>query len=64
MYAHDYEGHITAMECLPESLRGKSYYNPSDQGVEKRVKEHKDQIEAWKKAQREKEAQMKKQQDQ
>jgi len=56
MYAHDYEGHITAMQCLPDSLKDKHYYNPSDQGVEKRVKEHKDQIEAWKKAQRAKEA--------
>ena len=55
MYAHDYEGHITAMQCLPDSLKDKHYYNPSDQGVEKRVKEHKDQIEAWKKAMRQKE---------
>ena len=53
MYAHDYEGHITAMQCLPDSLKDRHYYNPSDQGVEKRVKEHKDQIEAWKKKQRE-----------
>ena len=64
MYAHDYEGHITAMQCLPDSLKDKHYYNPSDQGVEKRVRERKDQIEAWKKAQREKEAQMKKTQKQ
>ncbi|MBR2675988.1 MAG: replication-associated recombination protein A [Solobacterium sp.] len=52
MYAHDYEGHITAMQCLPESLKDRHYYNPSDQGVEKRVKEHKDAIEAWKKQHR------------
>ena len=64
MYAHDYEGHITAMQCLPDSLKDKHYYIPSDQGVEKRVKEHKDAIEAWKKAQREREAKMKKQQNQ
>ena len=55
MYAHDYEGHITAMQCLPESLQDRHYYNPSDQGLEKRVKEHKDSIEAWKKEQRLKE---------
>ncbi|MCR4949730.1 MAG: replication-associated recombination protein A [Solobacterium sp.] len=54
MYAHDYEGHITAMQCLPDSLQGKHYYNPSDQGVEKRVKEHKEAIEAWKEEQRKK----------
>ncbi len=52
MYAHDYEGHITAMQCLPDSLKDRHYYNPSDQGVEKRVKEHKDAIEAWKNQQR------------
>ncbi len=57
MYAHDYEGHITAMQCLPDSLQGKHYYNPSDQGVEKRVKEHKDAIEAWKEEQRKKNGQ-------
>lgn len=44
MYAHDYEGHITAMQCLPDSLQGKEYYVPSDQGVEPRVKERKDEI--------------------
>ena len=55
MYAHDYEGHITAMQCLPDSLKDRKYYNPSDQGVEKRVKEHKEQIEAWKEEQRKKE---------
>ena len=59
MYAHDYEGHITAMQCLPDSLKDKHYYNPSDQGLEKRVKEHKDAIEAWKKQQREKESKRK-----
>ena len=53
-YAHDFEGHITPMDCLPESLIGTHYYEPSDQGVEKRVKEHKEAIEAWKKAHRNK----------
>jgi putative ATPase len=51
-YAHDYKGHITAMQCLPDSLEGKHYYNPSDQGVEKRVKIRKDEIENWKLQQR------------
>ncbi|MDD5921894.1 MAG: replication-associated recombination protein A, partial [Eubacteriales bacterium] len=47
-YAHDYEGHITAMECLPESLRGKRYYHPSEQGVEAKYKERLEKILAWK----------------
>ncbi|MBE6118355.1 MAG: replication-associated recombination protein A [Erysipelotrichaceae bacterium] len=53
-YAHDFEGHITPMDCLPPSLAGTHYYEPSEQGVEKRVKEHKEAIEAWKKAHRNK----------
>jgi putative ATPase len=53
-YAHDFEGHITPMDCLPPSLAGTHYYEPSEQGVEKRVKEHKEAIEAWKKAHRKK----------
>lgn len=54
-YAHDYEGHITAMQCLPDSLKDRHYYNPSDQGLEKKVGEHKKQIEAWKQWKREQE---------
>ncbi|MDR2087877.1 MAG: hypothetical protein LBP73_00800 [Clostridiales Family XIII bacterium] len=36
------------MECLPESLRGRKYYEPTTQGSEARVKERLAQIEAWK----------------
>lgn len=48
MYAHDYQGHITGMQCLPDSLKDKKYYIPSEEGVEKRVKEHKQHIESIK----------------
>ena len=44
------------MQCLPDSLKDKHYYNPTEQGVEKRVKERKNAIEAWKKQQRLKDA--------
>ena len=53
-YAHDYEGHITAMQCLPPSLEGREFYVPSDQGNEPRYRERLDQIKAWKKQHREK----------
>ena len=56
MYAHDYEGHITAMECLPDSLKGREYYFPSEQGVEGRFKTRLEQIKAWKAARRAEEA--------
>jgi putative ATPase len=38
-YAHSDEDGITAMECLPENLRGRTYYRPTDRGVERRVAE-------------------------
>lgn len=38
-YAHDFEEKTTDMQCLPDNLKGKSYYEPSDAGFEKRVTE-------------------------
>ena len=34
-YAHDIEGKVAAMECLPPSLAGKRYYVPTGEGREK-----------------------------
>ena len=48
IYAHDTEEKLSAMQCLPDSLKDKKYYNPTEQGVEKRVKQRKEQIEQWK----------------
>lgn len=48
-YAHDYEDKITAMQCLPDSLTGREYYKPTEQGVEDRFKERLNSIKAWKK---------------
>ncbi|MCI0566929.1 MAG: replication-associated recombination protein A, partial [Acidobacteria bacterium] len=36
-YAHDFEGAITEMECLPEDLRGERFYRPGQEGFEKEV---------------------------
>ena len=52
MYAHDYEEKITAMQCLPDSLRDRKFYVPTRQGQEARYKERLEQITAWKDAQR------------
>ena len=38
-YAHDTEEKLTRMTCLPDSLKGKRYYLPTDQGKEKAAKE-------------------------
>ncbi len=47
-YAHDYEERVTAMECLPESLQGREYYQPSEQGSEGQYKRRLEQIKKWK----------------
>ena len=38
-YAHDYEGHYVKQQYLPDELLGKRYYEPSDNGIEKKIKE-------------------------
>ncbi len=38
-YAHDYPDKVADMECLPESLKGRRYYFPTDQGMEQRIRE-------------------------
>jgi putative ATPase len=34
-YAHDEEGRVADMDCLPDSLKGRSYYKPTQEGREK-----------------------------
>ncbi len=53
-YAHDYAEKMTDMRCLPDSLLGKEYYEPTEQGLESRFKERLAQIKAWKAAQEKK----------
>ncbi len=43
-YAHDQEDKLTAMTCLPESLAGKTYYHPTDQGFEARLRQRMEEI--------------------
>ena len=49
-YAHDTEDKLTDMQCLPDSLADRVYYEPTSQGVEQRCRERLQQIKAWKKA--------------
>ena len=39
-YAHDYESHYAGQPMLPERLRGEKFYVPSDNGYEKKIREH------------------------
>ena len=48
-YAHDYEDKLTTMDCLPPSLIGKTYYQPTTQGNEIKFKQRLEQIKEWKK---------------
>ena len=36
-YAHDFPGHFVEQQHLPDSLKGRKYYEPSDQGFEKEI---------------------------
>lgn len=38
-YAHDYEGHYVKQQYLPDELVGTVYYEPTTNGVEKKIKE-------------------------
>jgi putative ATPase len=38
-YAHDVEEKVTDMTCLPEGLIGRTYYKPTDQGFEARIRQ-------------------------
>ena len=48
MYAHDTDEKITKMKCLPDSLEGRRYYCPTEQGKEKYIKERLEKILEWK----------------
>lgn len=47
-YAHDAKDKLTTMECLPPSLVGTSYYNPTKEGNEIRFKDRLESIKRWK----------------
>lgn len=47
-YAHDYEEKLTSMQCLPDSLVGREYYKPTEQGLEAKYKTKLQQIKEWK----------------
>src|SRR5256712_204920 len=47
-YAHDLEEGTTDMECLPERLRGRRYYEPKPFGYEKTLQERIKEIEGLK----------------
>ncbi len=43
-YAHDEEDKVADMDCLPESLKGRSYYQPTQEGREKLLAQRMEEI--------------------
>ena len=49
-HAHQFEDAVTGMECLPEPLRGRKYYFPTDRGAEKKIAERIREVEEKKRS--------------
>jgi putative ATPase len=43
-YAHDFEEKVTDMQCLPDNLKDRKYYVPTDSGFEKDIQKRLEQI--------------------
>jgi putative ATPase len=43
-YAHDLDDKVANMQCLPDNLRDRTYYHPTNEGVEKRIRERLEEI--------------------
>jgi putative ATPase len=43
-YAHDVEGRVADMQCLPDSLKGRRYYVPTNEGREKLLAQRMEEI--------------------
>lgn len=52
-YAHDTQEKLTNMQCLPDSLIDREYYQPTKQGLEAEYKMRLEKIKAWKESHKE-----------
>jgi putative ATPase len=43
-YAHELENKVADMQCLPDNLRDRQYYHPTNEGVERRIRERLEEI--------------------
>lgn len=43
-YAHNLEDKVADMQCLPGNLKDRRYYQPTNEGVEKRIRERMEEI--------------------
>ncbi len=49
-YAHDTDDKLTDMQCLPDSLIGREYYTPTEEGQEIKFKARLQDIKDWKRS--------------
>ncbi|WP_321016481.1 replication-associated recombination protein A [Hungatella effluvii] len=49
-YAHQTEDKIAAMQCMPDSLKDRTYYVPTEEGNEKAAKKRLEEVKAWREA--------------
>ena len=43
-YAHDLESKVADMQCLPDNLRDRRYFHPTDQGFERELRKRMDEL--------------------
>jgi len=43
-YAHDVDGRVADMECMPDNLRGREFYHPTSEGREKLLAQRMDEV--------------------
>jgi len=48
-YAHDLDEKVADMQCLPDNLKDRVYYHPTEEGIEKRIKARLEEIRQLKK---------------
>ena len=53
-YAHDFEGKVADMQCLPDNLKDREYYRPTQEGHERELARRMEEIRKIKKRGREK----------
>jgi putative ATPase len=43
-YAHDLENKVADMQCLPDNLKDRHYYHPTNEGIENRIRQRLEEI--------------------
>jgi putative ATPase len=43
-HAHEFEGGVNQMDCLPPHLHGRTFYKPTDRGVEQRISQRLEEL--------------------